>query len=120
MGVKRPQREGGGERGGRGEGGRVSGPGGEEGAGERGGAAAAGDGEGVVGGEERAGRRAKRGREEGEADKGEGRQVRMRTDRREGGVKNVKKGDGFGGRTRFCACCVVIAASACSPCGAFM
>ena len=40
-----------------------------------------------MGGVERAGRGEKRGREEGEADKGEGRQVRMRTDRR--GVKKA-------------------------------
>ena len=51
-----------------------------------------GDGEGVVGGEERAGRGEKRGREGWEADRGEGRQVRTRTDRR--GGRKRKKGEG--------------------------
>ena len=82
---------GGGRRGGRGEGGRGCGPSGGEGAEEGGGAAAAGEGEGVVGGEERIGRGEKRGRGEREADS-EGRQVRMRTDRR--GGRKRKKGDG--------------------------
>ena len=58
---------------------------------EGGGAAAAGEGEGEVGGEERVGRGEKRGRGEREADS-EGRQVRMRTDRR--GGRKRKKGDG--------------------------
>ena len=67
------------------------GPSGGEGAEERGGAAAAGEGEGVEGGEVRMGRGEKRGRGVREADS-EGRQVRMRTDRR--GGRKRKKGDG--------------------------
>ena len=45
-----------------------------------------------MGGEERTGRGKKRGRREWEADRGEGRQVRTRTDRR--GDRKRKHGDG--------------------------